>query len=465
MNISNAKKQRGIASFIVVLLVGMSLTVMTFGMVSTINGSQDSINTVHAQTQSEIMAASGYQALATYFSTKTQSQLDSVSSGVISTTPSITYIKNTADCPASGIVSAPNYCFDVTATKSSGNAAISTSTVRALFNSVKTISTQSSSNSVFAGGLTIAGSARFTGDSSNPINVELRGGRVGEIGNALTIDGVTFIEYIPRSFIKAVDLRAYANHIFYLNSSSIATMCRNNMNGVIIEANCTTTMPSYVSYVSHRDGNYWNITAANVPAGVLWFDGNAKLTLAAHNVDYTNSLANTILVTGNMQVDDSGNRETLDAYSASFFNSAIASPEPISVNNKIIKLCSSSAANRPDQYCNSTGGLKDTSSFPAALANILFLVDGMLDLNNSSQSTFNLNGNVISRTLRGGTGGSSGDVQGMGNFNIVGNITVTDGSLTTIQGNMNFDLSRASISQNFVPTISYTNVLKNIKYQ
>lgn len=461
MNISSAKKQKGIASFIVVLLIGMSLTVMTFGMVSTINGAQDSTNTVHAQTQSEIMAASGYQALATYFSTKTQSQLDSVTSGVISTTPSITYVKNTANCPASGIVSAPNYCFDVTATKSSVNAAISTSTVRALFNSVKTITTGNSSNSVFAGGLTIAGSARFTGDSSNPINVELLGGTVGVVGGATTIDGVTFIEYNPRSFIKAADLRAYANYIFYLNSSSDATMCKNNMNGVVVEGSCTTTMPSYVSY----SGGTWNITASAVPAGVLWFNGNAALTLAVHIADYTNSLANTILVTGDMRVDDAGSGRTSDVYSASFFNSAIPSPGTISAANKTLKLCSSTAANRPDQYCDSTGALKDTSSFPAALANVLFLVDGMLDLNNSANSTFNLNGNVISNTLRGGTGSASGDVKGNGNFNIVGNITVTGGSLTTIQGSVSFDLSRASSSQNFVPTISYTNLLKNIKYQ
>lgn len=461
MNTSFAKKQRGIASFIVVLLTGLSLTVMTLGMVSTINGAQDSINTVHAQTKTEIMAASGYQALASYFSNKTQLQLESVAKGVISITPSITYVKNTVNCPEGGAASAPNYCFDVTATTSSGGTSIATSTVRTLFKSVKTITTSASTNSVFAGGLTIAGNAKFTGDASNPINVELKGGTVGVTGGSTTINGVTFIEYTPRSFIKAADLRNYSNYIFYLDASSSPTMCMNNMNGVVVESNCTISLPSFVSY----SGGSWNIIAAAVPAGVLWFSGDAVLTLAVHNLNYTNSLANSIFVTGDMRVEDSGSNNIFDAYSASFFNSIIASPGSISAVNKTLKLCSFSPINRPDQYCDSTGALKDTTSFPAALANVLFLVDGMLDLKNSANSIYNLNGNVISSTLKGGRGTASGDVKGNGEFNIVGNITITGGSLTTIQGNISFDLSRASISQNSIPTVSYTSTLKNIRYQ
>jgi hypothetical protein len=459
MNTSCAKKQRGIASFIVVLLAGLSLTVMTLGMVSTINGAQDSVNTVHAQTQAEMMAASGYQALASYLSNKTQAELNSITKGVISTTPSISYVKNTADCPASGVAGEPNYCFDVTATKSSGGTSIATSTVRALFKSVKTITTSTSSNSVFAGGLAITGNTKFIGDLSRPITLELKMGDVDVSGNA-AIEGFTYMNYTPRSFIKAADLRGYANYIFYIDASSVAKMCENNMNGSVVESNCTTSLPSFVLYANGA----WNITAADAPPGVLWFGGNAVLTLAVDNSIYANSLASSILVTGNMIVKDSGQNKTFDAYSASFFKSIIAplGIDPLLISNKI---CSFSSAKRPNQYCDSNGALKDTTSFPAALANILFLVDGLLTLDNSANSIFNLNGNVISNRLVMGTGNPSGNTRGNGVFNIIGNIAVTGDYLTSIAGNINFDLSRASNSLNSIPSISYTSTLKNIKYQ
>jgi hypothetical protein len=470
MNITRAKKQRGIASFIIVLLVGLSLSVMTFGMASKINGAQDSITTVHSQAQAEIMAASGYQALASYFLNKTKLQLDSVTGGVISTAPSIRYVKNTTDCPISGVPAAPNYCFDVTATKSSGNVSIATSTVRALFQSIQTIKTSLSTSSVFGGGLTVAGNAVFTGDASNQITVELKGGAVNVIGGSTTINGVNFTDYIPRSFITAADLRGDANYIFYLDSSlplALPTMCRNNMGGLVVESSCTKVLPSFVSYDydSKEKKWMWNINAAVTPAGVLWFSGDAVLTLEDDTSDYTRRLSNTFLVTGNLRLDDSGANKIYSSYSASFFNTDVAFPVNISEANKKIKICSSSASNRPDQYCDSTGSLKDTAIFPAAIANILFLVDGVLDLNNSAGSTYNLYGNVISNSLKGGTGTASGDVKGNGKFNVIGNIIVSGNSLTTIQGSVNFDLSRANISQNAIPTISYTNILKNIKYQ
>ncbi|TBW58456.1 hypothetical protein EZI54_03480 [Marinobacter halodurans] len=59
-------RQRGIAALLLVLLTGLSATVVAMGTMSYVRGSQKSQMTVHAQTQSEIYAWAGVQALTTY---------------------------------------------------------------------------------------------------------------------------------------------------------------------------------------------------------------------------------------------------------------------------------------------------------------------------------------------------------------------------------------------------------------
>ncbi|TBW55432.1 hypothetical protein EZI54_11430 [Marinobacter halodurans] len=59
-------RQRGIAALLLVLLTGLSATVVAMGTMSYVRGSQKSQMTVHAQTQSEIYAWAGVQALTAY---------------------------------------------------------------------------------------------------------------------------------------------------------------------------------------------------------------------------------------------------------------------------------------------------------------------------------------------------------------------------------------------------------------
>lgn len=59
-------RQNGIAALLLVLLTGLSATVVAMGTMSYVRGSQKSQMTVHAQTQSEIHAWAGVQALTNY---------------------------------------------------------------------------------------------------------------------------------------------------------------------------------------------------------------------------------------------------------------------------------------------------------------------------------------------------------------------------------------------------------------
>ena len=59
-------KQAGISSLLFIVLVGLSLTVLTVGYMSSMRNLQSSATTAHAQTQAQMKAMMGYQALADF---------------------------------------------------------------------------------------------------------------------------------------------------------------------------------------------------------------------------------------------------------------------------------------------------------------------------------------------------------------------------------------------------------------
>jgi len=63
----NAKKQRGIATLLVLLLVGIAISAAIFGSLRYIQGSQDQTTAFHAQTQAQLKAWSGVDMLYQYF--------------------------------------------------------------------------------------------------------------------------------------------------------------------------------------------------------------------------------------------------------------------------------------------------------------------------------------------------------------------------------------------------------------
>ncbi|WP_428240327.1 hypothetical protein [Gynuella sp.] len=112
--------QRGVAALLLVLLVGISATVVTLGTMSYVRGSQKSQMTVHGQTQAEINAWTGAEALGQYLNgievdTVTTAMDDVVFSRDNKKIASAEY-KSDCSQPSRDL-----YCFDVNGTSAGHN--------------------------------------------------------------------------------------------------------------------------------------------------------------------------------------------------------------------------------------------------------------------------------------------------------------------------------------------------------
>ncbi len=109
-------KQAGFASILLILLIGLALTTLVIGMVTSVRSLQDSSLTTHAQTQAQIKSAIGYQALSGLLETLNATQIDQIDNGEIKdgTTLTATYKKVTTDCPAEA-GGTQYFCYDIKA--------------------------------------------------------------------------------------------------------------------------------------------------------------------------------------------------------------------------------------------------------------------------------------------------------------------------------------------------------------
>lgn len=146
------QKQTGFASILLILLIGLALTTLVIGMVTSVRSLQDSSLTTHAQTQAQIKSAIGYQALTGLLKPLTATQIAQINNGVIkdngspaATIATYKVVTTTEGCPAS--TGGKNYfCYDITA-KSGG----ASSVVRAIYTDITT-GGGSFNGSIFAGG-------------------------------------------------------------------------------------------------------------------------------------------------------------------------------------------------------------------------------------------------------------------------------------------------------------------------
>ncbi|WP_411687711.1 hypothetical protein [Acinetobacter indicus] len=133
-------KQAGVSSLLFIVLVGLSLTVLTVGYMSTMRNLQSSATTTHAQTQAQIQAMIGYHALIKYLKKESLENINKIETGTVSGGTEPVEFKKFA-------CGADQYCFDLIG-KSGGASAI----LRANFNIIDELETKSQSGSVFAGG-------------------------------------------------------------------------------------------------------------------------------------------------------------------------------------------------------------------------------------------------------------------------------------------------------------------------
>lgn len=170
-SIPGPARQRGIAAILLVLLTGLSATVIALGTMSYVRGSQRSQQTVHAQTQSEINAWVGMQALTGYLNNNlgnTAVDFNNLGNLTFSNTTTGTNAataRKAASCPASS--GGNSYvCFDVTGTSANSNTTLEVAYHFTQTNGIPTISTPI----VFNGSLSVTGggmNAVGAGDLSN----------------------------------------------------------------------------------------------------------------------------------------------------------------------------------------------------------------------------------------------------------------------------------------------------------
>lgn len=156
------KHQKGIAALLLVLLTGLSATFIAMGTMSYVRGTQKSQRTVHAQTQAEINAWAGVQALTGFLDTGTNLIKDFSTLGTLSFSrtgnngATLATAAYQGDCSSMGTTPPINVCFDVTGTSAQSNVTLRV-TYRITGTSTSTTSHSISNPMVFNGDLDITG--------------------------------------------------------------------------------------------------------------------------------------------------------------------------------------------------------------------------------------------------------------------------------------------------------------------
>jgi len=475
---TNLKRlQSGFTSLLFILLVGMALTVATIGYVASIKTMQSSALTTHAQTQAQMQTMVGYQALSEFLKSSNMdlAKISATNTGTVtSTSGSAIRYQKSPNCPTG----TGNYCFDIIG-ESGGAKAI----LRALFKVTDSVSSSTSTGSIFAGGLVVGGNASFKGATGENIGISTGGANAGIVtdtaGKTVTLTGITVTPFTGNVNVpSAISLRPFANYIFTKDTGGTVPTCyKNNLHSGTSDIT-TETLITCPSGVSLNNGVWtFNSSVAQLP-GIIWLDGNTILMLNKTPNDYVNS----VITTGTLEtkLPEGNNEGTYDIYATHHYLLTNATNE--NIKSRLLKVCP--ADNYPLQYCqtyNATNRnliislqyfkdhklsfIKDTNTYPTSLANILFLTDIGFTLDAANKTTMNLYGNIMGTRAAGGTGGASGKITGTGDINIRGNIVVTGNFTTEMQGNMDVVLGNSDAAGNSIPVTVKSVTPSSISYQ
>ncbi|MEQ0924884.1 hypothetical protein ABLT40_14105 [Acinetobacter schindleri] len=452
VNSRQMHKQAGFASILLILLIGLALTTLLIGMVTSVRSLQDSSLTTHAQTQAQIKSAIGYQALTGLLKPLSATQIAQINNGVIkdngspaATIATYKVVTTTEGCPDS--TGGKNYfCYDITA-KSGG----ASSVVRAIYTEITT-GGGAFDGSIFAGGLQVGHERNLQGNQTIQVGDAGKGSGIvkGNGNNYYTVEdfldgtGFTVKPYQPTTFLTAEELRPSSNYIFYANGKC----AKNNLYGASIYN--TETEPVTCSSISgitvsgSGASKKWTIDAASsaIPAGVLWFEGEVDINLKS-----SRDLVNTIIATGDMQVITTNQGGAGKAYAPYPYYLESSTD----LTTKKARICGSSATGIPTQYCDTTGTLKTIDTERTKISNILFFSDKNITFEVKNNSPMSLYGNIMGSGGAGGTGASSGKFNGTGSIDIKGNLTFTGKGITTTNGNVNVKLINGSSGGSATP--------------
>lgn len=473
-------KQAGFVSILFILLIGLALTVLVVGMVTSVRSLQDSSLTTHAQTQAQIKSAIGYQALTGLLKPLSATQIAQIDSGEIKDNGSTlaatiaTYKAVTTGCPTS-TSSKSYFCYDITA-KSGG----ASSVVRAIYTDITT-GGGAFNGSVFAGGLQVAEKNNrviLSGNQQIQVGDAGKGNGIVSSGGSKSYTAVDFLNqtgitagaYTPSVFMTAEDVRPYANYIFYANGTCAKNNLYSETAGVpttittetiaatsITMGSESVTCGSIVGILPSGSGasKKWVIDASStaIPVGVLWFEGAVDIYLKS-----TRDLVSTIIATGGINVDTSNGGASNKAYAPYHYYLENGSSTGI-----IVRVCGSSSTGIPTQYCDNTAELKVLNTEISKIANILFLSNGDINFNVKNNQPMSLYGNVMGSGGAGGTGSSSGKFTGTGQVHVKGNLTFTGAGLTDLNGAVSVTLNSGNSGGNSTPAKKII-VLSGLRY-
>ena len=475
--INRGQPQSGITSLLFILLVGMTLTVATIGYIASMKTMQSSAVTTHAQTQAQMQTMIGYQALSEFLksSNMDMAKITATEKGTVtSTTGQVINYKKSASCPTG----TGNYCFDIIG-ESGGAKAI----LRALFKVTSSVSSSTATGSIFAGGLVVGGNASFKAATGQTVGISTGGANAGIVTDTagktvdLSVGGINVTSFTGNINIpSANDMRPFANWIFTKNAEGNAVCYKNNLSsgGTNITTETPITCPT--SGVTLSGGTWtFDSSAANL-AGIVWFDGNVILSLHESPADFVNS----VITTGSVTTDLIDKKAVFNSYASNHY--LLTNVTDANIKARLLKVCP--ADNYPTQYCqpynainralltsalvftnNKLTYIKDTSTHPASLSNILFSTDTGFAMDAANKSTVNFYGNLIGSKAAGGTGKASGKITGEGVINISGNIVVTGKFLTDMSGSMSVVLGNADAAGNSIPTTVKSVAPASISYQ
>src|SRR5690606_28151383 len=449
-----SNQQKGVSTLLFTVLVGMSLTALSVGYISSLKTVQNSATTLHAQTQAQMQSMVGLNALNKFLSEQPLSNIQQIKSGNIKTT-GVETIKFEMVSSNAG-----NFVFDIT-----GQSGGASSILRAQYTLIDEVDAVSQSGSIFAGGLRVN---KLEDLSANGVTLEVSGGIINKNNNhtysssELLGVGITVVPYQPKSFIKPEDVRNDANYIFY-SEDGIKKCAKNNLVDTSTIPETKITKETYVGVlgmsacpvgVKFENNNWVFDGATNYPVGIYWFDSNVIVNLPKNNDTRTNSFTSTIIAMGKIKSEllDQKKDSLYEAYAPHHYviNASLADK-----SMRTNKICS---VVYPSQYCDGKGSLKATSlmqEVPALYSNILFLAN-TIELSAGKEKQHNIvanyYGNIIANGVSGGTGGASGKFTGTGVLNVRGNIMVVgEADMTNMLGDFSMKLSNSDDAGNYVP--------------
>lgn len=333
--------QAGVSSLLFIVLVGLSLTVLTVGYMSSMRNLQSSAITTHAQTQAQMQAMIGYHALTEYLNKLSKEsnglqKIDQVCDGEIKETDKDAQIIFERVGACNNSVVGQQFIFDVTG-KSGGASAI----LRANFNIVDEEKISSHEGSIFAGGLKVQSKETIQALTENvAISIGANKTEGLESGNIYLSNGKDVVNYDPATdgikvnkfeggldLIPAADMKQYANFIFKNVGGSIVCE-KQNLNGVLITTSFVCPYYETIEKIKGKDtlvqnhaitressGNtsFWVVDVDRLIKskthlnkkfdGIFWFEGDVVVRLPNSQNDSSKYFRNTIITTGNLTIE------------------------------------------------------------------------------------------------------------------------------------------------------------------